>query len=87
MEVPGLTAGQRLLLARLADYADAGTHEAWPARDTLSRCLGMNGKTIQRHLAELIDLGYVSESHAAQRGRTRTLRLHPEAWPSWREEG
>ena len=76
-----LTPAERLVLATLADVAHDERRLAYPSRATLCARSGLSHKTVQRCLARLIALDYISQAAPARPGQNRTFRLYPERWP------
>lgn len=64
-----LVPAQRLLLVGIANHDGDGG--AWPSIDTLARYVGVDPRTVQRHRARLVELGYLTV-HVQQGGTART---------------
>lgn len=79
--VPGLKPTTSRLLTYMTDVARNGLF--YERRERTAHMLGINPDTIKAALAELIAAGYVTQESPAVAGkRPRTLRLHPERWPT-----
>lgn len=70
----------KFLCLALADWADDEGGNIYPSVGTIARKVGASERTVQRQLADLVELGLVEVcSHAGGgRGRTKRLRLHTE---------
>ncbi len=58
-QTSNLTAGQKLVLAGIATFAN-DTGKCWPSIATIADRCSMAGRTVQRHIAKLVRLGYLT---------------------------
>jgi helix-turn-helix protein len=68
----GVSANAKVLYAMLGLYADRETGRAWPSRTTLARRMSCGVKTVDRALAELVELGAVDVTRRKTSGRNET---------------
>ena len=91
----GLSSGQKSVISALATFERAG--KAWPSVATLAKRASMGIRTVQRHLAALINLGYITrtyrQGHAAvtrlfigQTTPPTPAKLAPPPLPNWHPE-
>ena len=98
--VNGILPGQKLVLLALAKFADSNG-KSWPSVQTIASMVGMGVRTVARHIASLIKLGYLERIYRAGRssitritarvlnmlsiGQT-TAKLAPIPRPNWQTE-
>lgn len=91
LQVSNVTAGQKLVLAAIASFERAG--KCWPSIATIAERCSMGARTVQRHIAALISLGYIQRIY--RQGRSAITRvfigethakLAPPPTPNWHPE-
>lgn len=88
-----LTAGQKLVLAGIATFAGS-TGKAWPAISTIAKRCSMGVRTVQRHIAKLVSLGYLERVYRSGKAAITRVRLDvatpaklaPLPLPNWHPE-
>ena len=88
-----LTAGQKLVLAGIATFAN-DTGKCWPSIATIAARCSMAVRTVQRHIAQLVSLGYLERIYRSGRaaitrvkaGITTPAKLAPPPPPNWHPE-
>lgn len=94
-QIDNLTSGQKLTLSVIASFERNG--KAWPSVATIAKRASMGIRTVQRHLAALINLGYITRTYrAGQAAVTRLFigqtppptpaKLAPPPLPNWHPE-
>ncbi len=73
LSVPGLTPTERVVLGHLAYWHKDDKRGAFRPRDRLAAEVGADPKTVQRCIARLVDLGYLSVLKQARKGTALTL--------------
>ena len=85
-----LTAGQKLVLAGIATFADAKSGKCWPSIATIAARCSMGVRTVQRHIAALVNMGYLvriyREGRAAVTRLVTPANLAPPPLPIWHPE-
>ena len=91
LQVSNVTPGQKLVLAAIASFERAG--KAWPSIATIAKRCSMGARTVQRHIASLISLGYIERIYRTGRSAiTRVFigethaKLAPPPTPNWHPE-
>lgn len=91
LQVSNVTPGQKLVLAAIASFERAG--KAWPSVATIAKRASMAVRTVQRHLAALVNLGYITRTYRAGRSAITRLfigetpaKLAPPPPPNWHPE-
>ena len=86
-----LTAGQKAVITAIATFERNG--KAWPSVATLAKRASMGVRTCQRHLAALINLGYITRTYRAGHAAVTRLfigqtpaKLAGEGMPNWHPE-
>lgn len=78
-----LTPGARLVYLMLDEYA-RGADTCWPAQQTIATRLGISTRSVERHIRQLVTLGYIEKSRASigapthYRMAARTVRIPPD---------
>ena len=88
-----LTAGQKLVLAGISTFTDS-TGKGWPSVATIAARCSMAVRTVQRHIAALVSLGYLDRIYRTGRaavtrvklGVTTPAKLAPTPPPNWHPE-
>ena len=88
-----LTAGQKLVLAGIATFAN-DTGKCWPSIATIAARCSMAVRTVQRHIAQLVSLGYLERIYRTGRAAitrvkadiTTPAKLAPPPPPNWHPE-
>ena len=88
-----LTAGQKLVLAGISTFTDS-TGKGWPSVATIATRCSMAVRTVQRHIAALVSLGYLDRIYRTGRaavtrvklGVTTPAKLAPPPPPNWHPE-
>jgi hypothetical protein len=81
-----LSCGAKLLWARLARYA--GSNGAcFPSTQTLGRDLGCSARQVQRHVAELVEAGFIQAKQRGSTDRTSTRSSGILTWRNPRAKG
>ncbi len=70
--IADLSTGPRLVLAVLADFANA-VGRSWPSVQTIANHCGMSCRSVQRHLATLKNLGFLQRFY--RQGRSSITRI------------
>lgn len=90
-QIDNLTAGQKAVLTAIATFERNG--KAWPSVATLAKRASMGVRTVQRHLAALINLGYITRTYRAGKAAVTRLfigqtpaKLAGEGMPNWHPE-
>lgn len=77
----GLSPYQKLVALALADWADdAG--RCYPKIRTIADKIGYSPRSVERHIAAMIDIGYITILVPARRHRPPTYQLHPDRIPT-----
>ena len=88
-----LTAGQKMVLAGISTFTDS-TGKAWPSVATIAARCSMGVRTVQRHIAKLVSLGYLDRIYRTGRAAvtrvklsgTTPAKLAPTPLPNWQTE-
>ena len=72
IKLPNLTPGQKLVLIGIASFADANG-KCWPSVRTLAKRLCMGIRTVNRHIADLLKLGYLERLYRS--GHSAVTRI------------
>lgn len=90
-QIDNLTLGQKAVLTAIATFERNG--KAWPSVATLAKRASMGVRTCQRHLAALINLGYITRTYRAGHAAVTRLfigqtpaKLAPPPLPNWHPE-
>ncbi len=90
-QIDNLTSGQKAVLTTLATFERNG--KAWPSVATIAKRASMGIRTVQRHLAALVNLGYIERIYRAGRAAVTRLfigqtpaKLAPPPLPNWHPE-
>jgi len=90
-QIDNLTAGQKAVLTAIATFERNG--KAWPSVATIAKRASMGVRTVQRHLAALINLGYITRTYRAGKAAVTRLfigqtpaKLAGEGMPNWHPE-
>lgn len=73
--VTNITAGQKLVLAAIATFTNA-KDICWPSVATIAKRCCLSARSVQRHLAKLVNLGYLKRIY--QSGKSATTILNRE---------
>ena len=86
-----LTQGQKAVITAIATFERAG--KCWPSVATLAKRASMGIRTVQRHLAALINLGYITRTYRQGHAAVTRLfigetpaKLAPPPPPNWHPE-
>ena len=75
-QTSSLTSGQKLVLAGIATFADdAG--KCWPSIATIAERCSMAVRSVQRHIAQLVRLGYLERIYRSGHAAITRLRMTP----------
>lgn len=64
--------GAKLTYSVLANCCNGRDH-VWPSQAYLAKCLSSSVRTVQRHLKELVDSGFIKISKKYLMGKTRSI--------------
>ena len=69
-----LTAGQKLVLTGIATFASQAG-KCWPSVQTIAARCSLSVRTVQRHIAALVNMGYLERTYRAGRAAVTWLRI------------
>lgn len=71
-----LTAGQRLVLGAITTFTDQAG-KCWPAIATIAARCALSVRSVQRHIADLLKLGYLQRQYRPGRAAITRVNLDP----------
>jgi Helix-turn-helix domain len=76
LKTRSMSRGAKQLGVVLCDtYVDKDTGKCWPGNEELSRCLGASVRSVQRHVNELIEAGWIQKVRIPRRRRGLQLEF------------
>ena len=69
-----LSMGAKLTYSVLANCCNGRDH-AWPSQAYLAKCLSISVRTVQRHLKELVNAGFIKIDKKYLMGQTRSIYI------------